>query len=173
MTRNMEEQYGKMRGSTMRIIIDAAKAGRARKWLDLLPHIVPQFKDGDTLKRVEAEWLADWLAEEGRADLELEDVQTVQIPRDWAAEALGGHAESASRALTTLQVAGILTPVHKGIKGHASLYCVNPLPAARGPTLTYDTAKCEGKYPHTSQGYPHTSSEMPSHHDSMSWGDTT
>ena len=149
----MEEQYGKMRGSTMRIIMDAAIRERTSLWAVLLPRVVPQFKDGDMLKRVEAGWLADWLASKGRDDLELGDVQTVQIPRDWAAEKLGGHAENASRALRALQEVGILTLVHKGIKGHASLYCVNPLPAVRGPNLTYDTGMCEGKYPHTSQGY--------------------
>ena len=80
----MEEQYGKMRGSTMRIIMDAAIRERTSLWAVLLPRVVPQFKDGDMLKRVEAGWLADWLARKGRDDLELGDVQTVQIPRDCA-----------------------------------------------------------------------------------------
>lgn len=157
----------------MRLIVDAVRAERASLWVDLLVELVPLFRDGETLRLVEAGWLADWLKAAGRDDLEPRDVQTVQVPRDWAASVLGGHAENASRALRALQVAGIITMIHKGIKGHASLYCVNPLPVARSPSLTSGAGDCEGKYPHTSQEYPHTLGEIPSHQDSVTWGDTT
>lgn len=125
-----------MRGSTMSIIMEAAKRERASAWVKLMAEIVPLFRDGDTLSRIEAGWLAEWLNDIGRTDLKPEDVQTVQIPRDWAADVLGGYSMSASRALRAMQVAGILTLIRKGQKGHASLYCVNPLPEAAGDALT-------------------------------------
>lgn len=168
----MQERYGKMRGSTMSLITEAAKASRAKGWLDILPHIVPMFRDGDTLPHVESAWLSEWLASQGRGDLAPSDVQTVQLPRARMAELLGDHPERVSRALCALQVSGILTLVHKGKKGHASLYCVNPLPepeegafAARaGDTVTLHTGDCERKYSHTSTKYSHTSGEIQSHH---------
>lgn len=145
----------------MALILDALCLERARSWHKLVPEMVVLFRDGDSLRPVEAEWLADWLACMGRDDLEPSDVQVVQISRDWAAEALGGHQMSASRALRTLQVAGVLTPIHKGIKGHASLYCVNPLPGGRGDYLTRHTGSCEGKYPNTLEKYPNTLAQIP------------
>lgn len=123
----------------MSLIVDAVKSSRARSWLDLIPPIVTMFRDGDSLGAVETAWLCDWLAYMNREDLEPADVQTVQIPRDWAADVLGGHPESASRALRALQVSGIIAPIHGGIKGHATLYCVNPLPPVRSPAVTRDT----------------------------------
>lgn len=128
----------------MSLILDATRISRSTVWLDLMPKVVTLFKDGDALRPVEAGWLAEWMAGIGRDDLDPGDVQTVQIPRSWAAEVLG-HDERASRALQALQVAGILTPIRKGIKGHASLYCVNPLPSVRGPTPTHGTGECGWK----------------------------
>lgn len=157
----------------MRLIIEAVRIERATLWADLIVNIVPLFRDGDTLRQTEALWLADWLKTIGREDLDLEEVQTVQVPRDWAAGVLGGHAQSATRALQAIQVSGVLTLINKGIKGHASLYCVNPLPAPRIQTLTTHTCKCDGKYPHTLGKYPHTLEEIPSHHNSVTWEDTT
>lgn len=157
----------------MGIIVDAARRERASLWASLIVEIVPMFRDGGTLRNQEALWLSEWLATQGRGDLEIDDVQCVQVPRDWAATVLGGHHENASRALRALQEVGILSLVHKGIKGHASLYCVNPLPELKGDTLTYHEGNCEVKYPHTLEKYPHTLGEIPSHQDSVTWGDTT
>lgn len=162
-----------MRASTMRLLNGAMRREKASLWAALFAELVPFFRDGDTLRPIEAAWLADWLEETGCGDLQPEDVQTVQVPRDWAAKVLGGHPQNATRALQDLQTTGMLTPIHKGIKGHATLYCVNPLPKAGSHTLTHDEGKCEGKYPHTSDEYPHTSSDIPSHQDSATWGDAT
>ena len=49
----------------MALIIDAMGRSRARGWLDLMPSVVAMFRDGDTLRPVEAAWLADWLAGAG------------------------------------------------------------------------------------------------------------
>ena len=140
-----------MRASTMRLFNDAMRREKASLWATLFAELVPFFRDGDTLRPVEAGWLGDWLAILGREDLRPEDVQTVQVPRDWAAKVLGGHPQNATRALTAIQVAGILSPIHEGKKGHATFYCVNPLPGVGGHALTYDEGKCEGEYPHTSE----------------------
>lgn len=145
----MREQFGKMRPSTMQQILDASRNTKSSLWVALTPDIVSLFRDGDTLRAVEHSWVVEWLKEIGREDLEPEDVQTVQIPRDWAAKMLGGHQQNASRALRELTTLGILTPIHKGIKDHATLYCVNPLPSPNSQNLTWYAEDCEGIYPHT------------------------
>lgn len=124
-------RYGKVRAETMRIIMEAAlMARRDALWARLMPDIVTQFKDGDRLELTESEWLDEWLTELKRDDLTPADVQTAQIPRDWVAEKLNGRDQSAERAIRHLQQIGLLQLIHKGIKGHASLYCVMPLPSS-------------------------------------------
>lgn len=123
--------YGKVRAETMQIIMEAAlMARRDALWARLMPDIVTKFKDGDRLEQIESEWLEKWIDEQQREDLKPANVQTVQIPRDWVAKKLSGRDQSAERAIRHLQQIGLLKLIHKGIKGHASLYCVMPLPSS-------------------------------------------
>ena len=100
-------------------------------WTKLWPEVVGEIRDGDRLKAVEANWALEWLEEIGRGDLALEDVQFVQIPSRWAAEIVGSKSTESS-AVNALEVAGVLRIVRNGERnggsGHASLYCVMPLP---------------------------------------------
>lgn len=126
---NMPEAYGKMRGGTMEIITNAVlMARRDALWVRLLPDIVTRFTDGDRLEQTESEWLKSWLEAQRRDDLTPAVIQTIQIPRDWVASKLGGSDRSAERTIRSLQEIGLIQLIHKGIKGHASLYCVMPFP---------------------------------------------
>ena len=60
-------------------------------------------------------------------------MQVVQLSRGQAAGMLDGRDSTAERAIRGLQEVGVLTLVHKGVKGHSSLYCVNPLPGPAPP----------------------------------------
>lgn len=126
-----EYHYGKVRAETMQIIMEATlMARRDALWARLMPDIVTKFKDGDRLEQIESEWLEKWLDEQQREDLKPANVQTVQIPRDWIVKKLGGGDRSAERTIRHLQQIGLLQLIHTGIKGHASLYCVMPLPSS-------------------------------------------
>lgn len=109
----------------------AALARRNASWMKLWPEVLGEIRDGGRLKSVEAGWALEWLEEIGRVDLELEEVQFVQIPSRWAAEVVGSKS-AASSAVNALEVAGVLRLVRRGERkggnGHASLYCVMPLP---------------------------------------------
>ncbi len=126
--------WGPLRPDTERIVL-SADARKNAAWRRFWPDVIAIFKDGDTLGEVESAWLADYLESAGRADLALGDVQTAQIPRNWARQVMGSDA-AASSAIGGLVDMGVLTLVHKSDrcdKGHASLYVVNPLPEPNPP----------------------------------------
>ena len=76
---------------------------------------------GDRLSAVEYEWLKTWLDLHGARDPRSAFV--VQITNSTLAEAVfNGHTQSARNALRSLIEDGVLTLVHKGRKGHGSLY---------------------------------------------------
>lgn len=123
--------YGMIRPDTERIAMEAAASGRRNAvWPRLWPDVVGKVKSGDALRGTETLWLHDYLIAKGRFDLAEDDVQTVQIPRDWAAGLLGGD-RGAERAIRQLQEIGLIEKVHGGIKGHAALFVVMPLPDER------------------------------------------
>lgn len=123
------EPYGLVRVSTEAIAMEAAITGRRNAaWARLWPYLVGKIKSGADLRGKEGVWLHDYLIACGLFEVELEEVQTVQIPRDWAAHVLGGNDSSAGRAIRQLQEIGLLELVHKGEPNHAGLYAVMPLP---------------------------------------------
>lgn len=128
------EPFGIVRVGTMAIAMEAAAMGRRNAvWPRLWPHVVGVIKGGADLRVKETLWLQDYLAGCGRFDLGPEDVQTVQVPRDWAASMLDGRDETAGRAIRQLQEVGLLDLAHKGERGHSSLYVVLPLPDPEPP----------------------------------------
>lgn len=131
-----DEPFGLVRVKTEAKAIEAACASRKNAvWPRLWPHIVGKIKSGDTLYGKEEIWLHDYLVALGRFELVPGNVQTVQVPRDWAAKVLGGRDASAERAIRQLREIGLIDLVHKGEKGHASLYAVLPLPDPKEPEL--------------------------------------
>lgn len=133
------DRFWRMRPETMAIIVAAASAERRDAvWPRLLAPMCYMVRGASGLGEVEAEWLERWLLfDAGRGDLGPHDVQTVQMSIADAALALGYGGVPVSdvvavRALRALQEVGILRLVHKGVKGHSSLYAVMPLPPADG-----------------------------------------
>ena len=130
-----DEPFGLVRASTERLAMEAAMAGRKNAtWPQLWPEVVGKIKDGDSLRGTETRWLHDYLVAKGRFDLIDDDeqtVQTVQLPRDWAASVLAAGDRGAERAIRGLQEVGLIEKVHDGIKGHAALFAVMPLPPER------------------------------------------
>lgn len=129
----MEERWWMMRPATLMLLAGALlMARRDAVWPRLLGplcSIVRPAKDtGDT----EQGWLAEWLVGQGRGDLDPAEVQVAQISRDWAAKVLDGQDKSAGRAISAMEDIGLVTLVHKGVRGHSSLYVVNPLPEPLG-----------------------------------------
>lgn len=109
--------------------MEAASLGRRNAvWPRLWPHVVGATRTGDTLAGREAEWLAAYLAAPGRAGIGPDEVQTVQLPRDWARAVLKGSDACAGRAIEQLMNVGLLDLVHRGEPNHAGLYAVMPLP---------------------------------------------
>ncbi len=123
------EPFGLVRATTERIAIEAAMVGRRNAtWPRLWPEVVGIIKSGSDLSGTEALWLEDYLDARGLFEVSLEEVQTAQIPRDWAASILSAGDRGAERAIRELQEIGLLEKAHDGIKGHASLFVVMPLP---------------------------------------------
>lgn len=121
-------RYGKVRAETERIAMSAALIDQKNTgWAKLWPDIVEMFTDGNRLAQTEEEWLEEWLKESGFEDIDLEDVQTVQLSLDWMADQLNSK-NGAVLALRKLQNIGLIQLIHKGKKGHSSLYCVRPFP---------------------------------------------
>lgn len=127
--------YGMIRPDTERIVWEAIRAGERRDatWFALWPDVVDIVRSGDALGDVEAAWLDGYISAKGRPDLCGADVQTAQIPRDWAASVLSAGDRGAERAIRGLQDVGLLEKVHGGIRGHAALFAVMPLPEAEAP----------------------------------------
>lgn len=123
------ERYGKMREGTQQIIVQSALLARRNAlWARLVPHVVPMFKDGSRLPPIEAGWLQEWMGANGHDGLAPADFQVVQISRAEAAALLGGGDREAERSIRGLEQIGLLQVIHKGVKGHSTLYVVRPLP---------------------------------------------
>lgn len=121
------EPFGLVRVSTETIAMEAASRGRRNSaWTRLWPHLVGKIKSGDALRGKEGVWLHDYLIACGLFEVDLDEVQTVQVPHDWAASILGSPT-SAIRAIRELQEIGLLELVHRGEPSHAGLYVVMPL----------------------------------------------
>lgn len=136
------DRFWRMRPETMEIIVPALAAERRDAvWPRLLAPMCSLVSGSGKLGEVESEWLERWLLyEAGRGDLCPQDVQTVQMSIADAALALGyGGVPAADvvavRAIRALQEVGILRLVHKGVKGHSSLYAVMPLPPPEGQEI--------------------------------------
>ncbi|WP_217969014.1 hypothetical protein [Adlercreutzia caecimuris] len=130
----MAEAFWKMRPETLQNIAGALLMERRDAlWPRLLAPLCSIVRDGGSVGSVEQGWIRDWLDRRGRGDLEFWDVQVVQLSRGQAAGMLDGRDSTAERAIRGLQEVGVLTLVHKGVKGHSSLYCVNPLPGPAPP----------------------------------------
>lgn len=126
--------FWKMRPDTMRILAGALLMERRDAlWPRLLAPLCSLVRDGDQLPSLESVWLWGWMKETGRQFVPLSDIQTVQVSRGWVADLLDGRDASADRAIRGLVEIGLLTPVQKGRKGHASLYVVNPAPPPMPP----------------------------------------
>ncbi|MCR2034128.1 hypothetical protein [Adlercreutzia mucosicola] len=130
-----DSAFWRMRPETMGLIVSALSAERRDAvWPRLLAPMCSMVRGSGKLGELETEWLDQWLLyEAGRGDLCPQDVQTVQMSIADAALALGyGSAPVADvvavRAIRALREIGVLRLVHKGIKGHSSLYAVMPLP---------------------------------------------
>lgn len=102
-------------------------------WPRLLAPMCSIVKDGGALGLTEQRWMEEWLDSWCAYDLEAWDLQVVQLSRAQAAAMLDGRDATAERALRGLQEVGVLTLIHKGVKGHSSLYCVNPVPGPAPP----------------------------------------
>lgn len=121
--------FWKMRPETMGILASALLMERRDAlWPRLLGPMCSIVRDAGALPEKEALWLWDWMKSTGRATVPFDDFQCVQLSRGWAAGLLDGRDETANRAISGLVEIGLLTPVHRGVKGHASLYVVNPPP---------------------------------------------
>nr|DAF54552.1 MAG TPA: hypothetical protein [Siphoviridae sp. ctWf32] len=121
--------FWKMRPETMGIIAGALLMERRDAlWPRLLMPLCSIVRDADALPDKEALWLFDWMKATGRPTVPFDDFQVVQISREWVAGLLDGRDTTANRAISGLVEIGLLTPVHRGVKGHASLYVVNPPP---------------------------------------------
>lgn len=136
------DKFWRMRPETMEIIVPAIAAERRDAvWPRLLAPMCSLVRGSGKLGEVESEWLERWLLyESGRGDLCPQDVQTVQMSIADAALALGyGGVPVADvvavRAIRALQEVGVLRLVHKGVKGHSSLYAVMPLPPPEGQEI--------------------------------------
>lgn len=136
------EQFWRMRPETMGIVVPALVSERRDAvWPRLLAPMCAMVRGSGKLGEVESEWLERWLLyDAGRGDLCPQDVQTVQMSIADAALALGyGNVPVADvvavRAIRALQEVGILRLVHKGVKGHSSLYAVMPLPPLEGQEI--------------------------------------
>lgn len=127
-------RYGKVRAETERIAMEAAIASRRNAgWAKIWPDVIALFKDGDRLCQTEQEWLQEWMQSQSMEGIRPSEIQTVQLARDEVARMLGGNDRSADLALRSLQTIGLLQLIRKGKRGHASLYCVLPLPASGLP----------------------------------------
>lgn len=128
----MEERWWMMRPATLMLLAGALlMARRDAVWPRLLGPLCSIVRPCKTLGDTEQGWLAEWLVGQGRGDLDPGEVQVAQISRDWAADVLGNDM-SAGRAISALADIGLVTMVHKGVRGHSSLYVVNPLPEPSG-----------------------------------------
>lgn len=125
----MAERWWKMRQDTFSLIVSAlTMARRDALWPRLLAPMCAMVRNGSQLGETEAAWLADWMEERGFGGADPRHVQVVQLSRSDAAALLDGEDRSAGRAIRALQEIGLLTLVHKGVKGHSALFCVNPPP---------------------------------------------
>lgn len=104
----------------MRRILESFGAG-GKPTARVLIWMTDKTVSGDRLGEVEYEWLKTWLDLHGARDPRSAFV--VQITNSTLAEAVfNGHTQSARNALRCLIEEGVLTLVHKGRKGHGSLY---------------------------------------------------
>lgn len=118
------EKFGKLREKTVQLCLDPSLPAYSR----LLLWAIPRFKDGSRLDEIETEWLIEWLGVVSEQS-NLEEIQTVQFSNNEAAEAIfNGHPQSVQNAIKVLLEKAIFKRVRNGIKGHASLYVVMPLP---------------------------------------------
>lgn len=130
----MAESFWKMRPETLRPLVGALLMERRDAlWPRLLAPLCSIVKDGGQVGDLEQVWIGRWLVGQGLYDVYPDEVQVVQLSRAQAAAMLDGRDVTAERAISGLMEVGVLTLIHKGQKGHSSLYCVNPGPGAPAP----------------------------------------
>lgn len=126
--------FWKMRPETMRNIAGALLLERRDAlWPRLLAPLCSKVRDGGSVGDTEQLWIGRWLDSMGLYGVNPDEVQVVQLSRGEAAAMLDGRDASAERAVRGLQEVGVLTLIHRGVKGHSSLYCVNPAPGLSPP----------------------------------------
>ena len=125
----MAETFWKMRPETLQNMAGALLLERRDAlWPRLLAPLCSMVRDGEAVGPLEQAWIARWLDSMCLYDVEVGEVQVVQLSRAQVAAMLDGRDASAERAIRGLQEVGVLELVHRGVKGHSSLYCVLPVP---------------------------------------------
>lgn len=113
-------------------------------WPRLLAPLCSIVKDGGQVGELEQLWIGRWLDERGLYEVNPDEVQVVQLSRAQAAAMLDGRDATAERAISGLMEVGVLTLIHRGVKGHSSLYCVNPGPGSAPPRSPSTTVGSQG-----------------------------
>lgn len=113
-------RYGVITPDFMGRLLEAC-GKQGRRWARLLVYLTDKTTTGERLDSVEARWLSDWMEERGVPSGTTAIV--VQLSSDQVArDVFGGHKQSAVSAVGSLVADGLIEVVHKGIKGHGTLY---------------------------------------------------
>lgn len=141
----MAESFWKMRPETLQPLVGALLMERRDAlWPRLLAPLCSIVKDGGQVGELEQLWIGRWLDERGLYEVNPDEVQVVQLSRAQAAAMLDGRDATAERAISGLMEVGVLTLIHRGVKGHSSLYCVNPGPGSAPPRSPSTTVGSQG-----------------------------
>lgn len=139
----------------MRRILESFGAG-GKPTARVLIWMADKTVSGDWLEQIEFEWLEAWLTERGFDDPK--SAICVQITLSQLGDdVFNGSKTGARRAVDSLVDSGVLTLVHKGFKGHGSLYLLG----LRGYTNSRDFVyQSNGGRVHKSEGRVHKSEEL-------------